>query len=244
MREGEFNDPRLVKLYDLECPWSVDDDFLLSVINEAPVSRVLDLGCGTGRLATGIAAAGHTITGVDPAKASLDEAQSKPGAENVTWIEGTSTVLPDAAFDVAVMTSHVAQFFTDDEHFSNTLKDLKRALVPGGRLIFDSRDPAYRRWDCWNPVDSRHRVRLEDDTDVDIWTEVTAVRGDIVDFTHRYVWPTGEELTSTASLRFRTETALRNSLNDAGFIIENIYGGWHRQPVGEGDGEFLVIAHA
>lgn len=115
MRGGEFNDLRLVKLYDVECLWSVDDDFFLSVINEAPASRVLDLGCGTGRLTTGTAAAGHSVTGVDPAKVSLDEARTKPSAENVTWIEGTSAVLPDATFDVEVMTSHVAQFFTDDE---------------------------------------------------------------------------------------------------------------------------------
>lgn len=231
MREGEFNDPRLVKLYDVECPWSRDDDFFLSVVNEVPASRVLDLGCGTGRLTIGIAAAGHTVTGVDPAKASIEEARSKPGAADATWIEGTSTVLPDAAFDVAVMTSHVAQFFTGNDHFRNTLNDLKRALVPGGRLVFDSRDPAYRRWERWNPVDSHHQVKLENDIEVDTWTEVTSVQEDIVDFTHHYVWPTGEKLISTASLRFRTESALREALNDADFTVEHIYGGWHHQPV-------------
>lgn len=244
MREGEFNNPRLVKVYDAECLWSRDDDFFLSVIDEVPAARVLDLGCGTGRLTIGIAAAGHTVTGVDPARASIDEARSKPEAEEVTWIEGTSTVLPDAAFDVAVMTSHVAQFFTDDDDFRSTLTDLKRALIPGGRLVFDSRDPRDRRWERWNPVDSRHQVTLGGDIDVDIWTEVTAVRDDIVDFTHHYFWSTGEELISSASLRFRSESALREALKDTGVTVEQVYGGWHRQPAGEGDGEFLVIARA
>lgn len=107
---AEFNDPRLVTVYDAECPWPRDDDFFLSVVSETPAARVLDLGCGTGRLALGMAAAGHTVTGVDPARASLDAARAKPGADRVTWIEGTSPVLPDASFDAAVMTSHVAQF--------------------------------------------------------------------------------------------------------------------------------------
>lgn len=243
MQQGEFNNPRLVKVYDAECPWSRDDDFFLALVNETPAARVLDLGCGTGRLTIGIAAAGHTVTGVDPAKASIDEARSKPGAGNVTWIEGTSSALPDTTFDVAVMTSHVAQFFIDDDDFGKTLTDVKRALVPGGRLMFDSRDPRDRSWERWNRVDSRHQVTLEGNIEVDIWTEVTDVRDDVVvDFAHHYCWPTGEKLLSTASLRFRPESELRKSLEHAGFTVEQVYGGWHRQPVGAGDGEFLVIA--
>src|ERR1700691_3828279 len=111
MRNAEFNDPRLVMVYDAMCPWSRDDDFFASVVNETPAAGVLDLGCGTGRLALGLAASGHRVTGVDPAVASLAAARAKPGAADVTWLEGTSAVLPAAAFDVAVMTSHVAQFF-------------------------------------------------------------------------------------------------------------------------------------
>jgi len=96
MRHAEFNDPRLVAVYDAECPWSRDDDFFLSVVNETPAARVLDLGCGTGRLALGISAAGNSVTGVDSAEASLAAARVKPGADHVTWIVGTSPYLPDA----------------------------------------------------------------------------------------------------------------------------------------------------
>lgn len=53
MRHGEFRDRRLVTLYDAECPWSHDDDFFLWLVNETPSARVLDLGCGTGRLTPG-----------------------------------------------------------------------------------------------------------------------------------------------------------------------------------------------
>jgi SAM-dependent methyltransferase len=111
VHHAEFRDRRLVEVYDAEYGWGPDDDAFLSFVEETPAARVLDLGCGTGRLTLAMARAGHRVTGVDPARASLDDARRKPGAERVTWIEGTAALIPDAAFDVAVMTSHVAQFF-------------------------------------------------------------------------------------------------------------------------------------
>ena len=244
MRHAEFRHPRLVSLYDAENPWSREDEFFLSLVNESPAGQVLDLGCGTGSLALAMAAAGHTVTGVEPARASLEAARAKPGSNRVTWIEGTSTVLPDTSFDVAVMTSHVAQFLVGDDEWKRNLADLKRSLVPGGKLLFDSRDPRAREWERWNPVDSQHQIALSDREAVTAWTEVTALGDGTVSFTHHYVFPDGEELLSTATLRFRTEAEVRSSLEDARFDIEQIYGGWNREPVGAGDGELLVIARA
>jgi len=242
MRQAEFNDARLTAVYDAMFGWSRDDDFFMSVVGETPGARVLDLGCGTGRLALAMAAAGHAVTGVDPARASLDAARAKPGADRVTWIEGTSPVLPDASFDVAVMTSHVAQFFVSDQDWAATLADLRRALVPGGRLTFDTRDPRARGWERWNPAESRRDVTLPDGRAVTAITRVHAVTAGVVDFSISYAFAGGAELVSTASLRFRTEEELRSSLRAAGFTIERLYGGWNREPVGAPDGEFLVIA--
>ena len=63
-------------------------------------------------------------------------------------------------------------------------------------------------------------------------------------FTHHYSFPDGDELVSAAVLRFRTEDQVRSSVRRAGFRVESIYGGWHREPVGSGDGELLVVARA
>ena len=244
MRHAEFNHPVLVQVYDAMFGWSRDDDFFMSVVSATPEARVLDLGCGTGRLTLAIAAAGHPVTGVDPAAASLEAAQAKPGAGNVTWIEGSSAALPAAAFDVAVMTSHVAQFFVTDEEWDKALTDLRRALVPGGRLTFDSRDPRARGWKQWNPADSRRQAVLPDGRQVTATIDVDAVTDNVVSFTIRYAFSDGEALASTGDLRFRTEAELRSSLTAAGFTVEQIYGGWNREPIGAGDGEFLVIARA
>ena len=195
------------------------------------------------RAVLGLSTHGHSVTGVDPGSASLTAARAKPGAERVTWIEGTSVALDVNEFDVAVMSSHVAQFFLTDAEWTRTLADVHRALVPGGRLVFDTRDPDAREWERWS-TDRRRSVTLSDGRVVEEWTEVTAVEHDTVSFAIHYRFPDHAELVSTATLRFRSTDELRESLHTAGFIVEQIYGGWNREPIGHGDGEFVVIAQA
>ena len=241
MHHGEFEDPRLVPVYDALCGWGPDDEFFLGAVG-APPRRVLDLGCGTGRLTLELSAAGHAVTGVDPAVASLDVARAKPGAAGVHWIHGTAHDAPTAAFDAAVMTSHVTQFLVTDEEFASTLAELARALVPEATLAFDSRDPADRAWERWTPDATRRHVTLVDGTHVEQWTDVTAVAEGRVDFTHHYRFDADPERHAAATIRFRTEPEIRAALATAGFTIEHVFGGWHREPTGAGVGEFVVVA--
>jgi SAM-dependent methyltransferase len=244
MHHGEFRDPRLAALYDVAFPWSRCDDYFVSVLADEPARDVLDLGCGTGRLAIALAARGYRVTGVDPAPASLSLARAKPGAAAVTWLDGSTEALAPfaAAFDAALMTSHVAQFFVTDRAFATALADLSRAIRPGGRLIFDSRDPAARGWEAWNPVDSLRLVDLPDGGWCRMWPAGTSVVDGAVSGTQHYEFSEGDRRLSTATLRFRTEPELRSALTGAGFTVDAIHGGWNRDPVGHPDGEFLVVA--
>ena len=241
MRDAEYNDPRLVEVYDAEGPWGQDDDYFLAFVNETPRSRVLDLGCGTGRLALGLATAGHIVTGIDPSAAALAAAKAKPGAENITWIQGTAELAPSDAFDVAIMTGHVAQFLSEHQ-WTGALGALRRALVSGGRLAFHAYDPESRIWERWNPQDSRRHLVVRGGSTVTIWTDVTQHTADWVSFSHHYNFPDGTTLRSDSSLRFWSEARLRQSVIDAGLTIERVDGGWRGEPVGAGDGELIVLA--
>jgi SAM-dependent methyltransferase len=242
VHNAEYEDPRLVEVYDAEGAWSRDDDYFAALVGETPRARVLDLGCGTGRLAIALGSAGHLVTGIDPSRAALAAARAKVGAERVTWIQGTADIAPSGAFDVALMTGHVSQFLVTESDWTSTLNAVWRALVPTARFAFHAYDPESRIWQRWNPRDSRRQVALRDGSTVSIWTEVTATQHDIVSYSHHYVFPDGEELRSDSSLRFWSETRLRGSVEDAGFAIERVHGGWQGEPVGAGNGELIFVS--
>lgn len=243
-----LSDDDRTALYDAQNRWAADDEFFLALLGGREESRVLDLGCGTGRLTLALGAAGHRVTGIDPDGAAVAAARRKPGADGVVWVVGTSEQIPPGAgFDAAVMTAHVAQAITDEGMWQGTLEDLHAALVPGGLLAFDSRDPDQRAWERWNPDDSRGAETLPDGTAVEVWHEVAAVDDGapdtwLVHLAEHTLLPDGTHVVDDGELVFRSEARLRADLAAAGFVVEQVYGGWERQPVGEGVGELVVLA--
>jgi hypothetical protein len=97
------------------------------------------------------------------------------------------------------------------------------ALRPGGRLVFETRDPARRAWLEWNRADSCARADVPGTGGVETWHEVTAVSGELVTFRTTYVFESdGAVLTSDSTLRFRAKEAVLDSLAAAGFTADAI----------------------
>ena len=242
----EFTDPRLAAVYDALGPDRADTDFYLELAAELAASSVADIGCGTGLLACELAQRGHAVTGVDPAAAMLEVARHRPGADRVRWIEGEAAALGTGrAADLAIMSGHVAQVIADDERWQATLDATREALRPGGRVAFESRDPAARGWEAWTRRDS---LRTADDGaggEFEWWYEVTEVAGDgarVRTEVHYRFLATGEELVSENELRFRTRTELTQALTGAGFTVERVFGNWDRRPPGQGSPEMIFVA--
>lgn len=124
------------------------------------------------------------------------------------------------------MTGHVAQIFVDDAAWAGVLRHLRRALVPGGRLAFDTRDPAARAWEAWDSGAERDVAALPGGEGLETWTTVETVAGGVVTFTtHAHFLASGETVTDRRTLRFRTEAEVRRSLVAAGFEVGAVYGG-------------------
>src|SRR5256885_517425 len=69
---------------------------LLSVyVDQAEMSLVIDLGCGTGRFSEILAAHfGVQVIGIDPSLKMLDQARRKPTIGNVAYWQGVAEALP------------------------------------------------------------------------------------------------------------------------------------------------------
>ncbi|MEU6124259.1 class I SAM-dependent methyltransferase [Streptomyces sp. NPDC047123] len=220
-----FGNPRLAALYDVLDPDRGDLDAYLAMAEEFGARRVLDIGCGTGVFALLLAARGRDVVGVDPAAASLDVARAKPGAGRVRWLHGDATRLPPLAVDLATMTANVAQQITEPDAWRNTLRGAHAALRPGGRLVFETRDPARRAWQEWNRAATHTVTDVPGTGPVESWVEVTEVEGPLVRFRWTYTFTAdGRVLTSDSTLRFRGREEVEADLAAQGYVVEPLRG--------------------
>ncbi len=140
------------------------------------------------------------------------------------------------------MSGHVAQVFTEDNAWLAALGDLRRALVEGGLLAFESRNPGARKWEAWTRERSLRTVETPEGT-LEFWHETAVVDLPLVSYdTLTRNLRTGEAIKSRDVLAFRDERALRASLEHAGFKVGNVCGDWDQAPRSAAAPELIVIA--
>jgi len=97
--------------------------------------RIVDLGCGNGRLARRLAASGNVVTGVDASEEQIRLAKAESAGDTIrpdfriSPMEDTG--LDAAAFDVAV----ISQALHHAAEPSAAIREAYRLLAPGGRLL-------------------------------------------------------------------------------------------------------------
>lgn len=219
-----YSDPRCAAVADaFEGPDRDDLDVYAAMVEEFRATSVIDVGCGTGMLATMLASWGIDVVGIDPSSAALDVARAKPCAGAVHWILGTASDLPRAVAEVAFMTANVAQEFLTDDLWAENLGAIHRALRPGGRLAFESRDPERRAWEGWTKQRTYSTAEIEGEGKVESWVQLESVDGEFVRFVGVTIFGSdGERVDEISTLRFRSRSELAESLERAGFTLEEV----------------------
>lgn len=108
----------------------------------APRSRVLDAGCGTGRVGAALARRGHTVTAVD-LDPILVEAARQHSDLDVRLADLATLDLGNARFDAIVAAGNVLVYLEPGTERS-TLARMAAHLAPGGVLVIGfATDRAY-----------------------------------------------------------------------------------------------------
>ncbi len=240
--EDVFEKEFFASLYDCLNPWSASDDFYLdrAVAGGGPV---LDLGCGTGALACGIAAKGLGVTGVDPSEAMLRVARKRPGGDKVNWLksDGQSLRLPQQ-FNFITMTGHAFQQLLTDEDAVELLRVAAGHLNPDGSLVFETRNPAARAWLSWTPGNSRRtlqspqhgRVSFFHDAQAEPTTGIVTIRE------HYHLLDQGVQRVGRNRIRFVSQQHLARLLTKAGLAAVAWYGDWAGGPFSWTSNEIIV----
>lgn len=223
-----YYDPALADFYDVENGWDRSEDFTFCQALAAEADSVLDLGCGTGELAVALSG-NRMVVGVDPAPAMLEIARAKPGAERVEFIEGDARTLRlGRRFALVMLTGHAFQVFLTQEDRRAALTTIAAHLAPGGRFIFDSREPACREWEEWGPEESRRRLEHPRFGAVQAWNDAAfdAGTGVVTYETHYEIEQTGQRLSAASRIAFPTREELERLIGEAGLRVERWYGDW------------------
>jgi ubiquinone/menaquinone biosynthesis C-methylase UbiE len=116
-------------------PWAT---ILLHRADLKSRERVLDVACGTGIVARGVAPLvgtdGQVVAlDINPEMLAVARAIRAPSGATIDWRKGNAMALPfpDGTFDV-VLCQHGLQFFPDR---AVAVSEMRRVLVPGGRAL-------------------------------------------------------------------------------------------------------------
>ena len=225
---------RIARLYD---PWSasVTEDIEFYV-EEARRSGgpVVELACGTGRIAVPVAQAGVLVIGVDGSAAMLEVARARAAAAGVGELvelrRGDLREPPvDERVPLVLVPFRSLLHMTTERDRERALRAARKLLLPGGRLVFDVFAPSTE------DIEATHGRWLEREPGI----------------FERADWDEGErtltlsvrrgEEASTMVLAWLSPSEWRRLLDRAGFEVEAHYGWFDRRPYA-GEEDFVFVA--
>jgi ubiquinone/menaquinone biosynthesis C-methylase UbiE len=216
--------------------------------------RVLELGCGTGRISIPLARAGVALVGVDRSAAMLERAYRRAAKRrNGTRVQGRISLIrgdiralpfrPDS-FSMVMAPYGVLQSLLHDRDLSGTISAVSRVLARGGVFGVDL-VPDVPNW-----REYEHKVQLKGPAAGGVHlTLIESVRQQprkqLTTFEQCYVERRGRRVTKHRfELTFRTLPIQRmlRKLEGAGFAIEAVLGDYRGRAWDERSDVWIILA--
>lgn len=253
-REQAIVSKWIADMYELNVTETGDVEFALSVIGSEP-KRILEIACGSGRILVPLAKAGHNVTGLDFDEYILSKIAPKAaGMDNITWRK--ADVISDdwgSGFDVVVMAGNFLFNIITDMHYEKAqqllIQKAANALVPSGSVYIDYGYTLHpENWFgkpgesvIWEGKDSDGNtgcmVLLDGKFDKESGVykfvrrfELKLADGEVI----------AEDIPSVK--HFATLEEIYSWLSSAGFIVEEVYGDYNYNPIGEKTNRAIIWA--
>ena len=214
--------------------------FIAASLAVAAGAEVLDLACGFGRHAIGMARLGLQVTGLDfnPRYLEIAAADAAEAGVNVTWRTGDMRTLGvERGFDAIYSYFTSFGYFEDDDN-ELVLAGIARALRPGGRFLLEmtNRDyllthPQQRTW-----TQRDDGALLMEETSLDPVTSRVVSRQLLID-------PLGgTQVTKEYSLRAYTCAELSSLLRRHALDVRAVAGGAEGEAYGPESRRLAILA--
>ena len=224
----EFRDPQT---YDLECDDYDEDCPFIEQWARSIGGPLLDLACGTGRMALRLAAQGYLVTGVDIVPEMIARARQKAAERSVSieWVVADArTFHLQKQFPGIYMLMNAFQFFLSREDQEAMLARVREHLHREGCFLFETRNPCPR-----NLLEVRHpepqkyttpdggQLVVTEQQQYDPITQIQHYR-----CPHQWLLPGGQHLEKTlrTALRYVFPQEMEALLFYNGFQILSRYG--------------------
>jgi SAM-dependent methyltransferase len=262
------------------------DGFIADYYDESPVMRgrvgdvafyrdavhefgdpVLELGCGTGRIALALAETGHRVTGLDVSERMLERCNQKraqlatEARERVHLVQGDMTRFDlGEKFRLVIIPFRPMQHLLEMEQQISCLESVRKHLQSegrvfgrrGGRLILDvfqtdaerMHDPAHMK------EESVTEYVTPDGRRVRVMERVAAFhraeqRNDVeMIFYVRDARGKEERLVFAWTLRYFFRYEVEHLLARCGFKVSAVYGDFDRSPLADDSPEMIFVAEA
>jgi SAM-dependent methyltransferase len=246
------------RLYDLDLVEDPGDLDLYLALAARTGGPILELGCGTGRVAVPLAAAGHEVTAVDIDPAMLGRARRRADVAaaaiggRIDFVEADmlGLDLPSAgSFRLAIIALNSLFLLAARAAQREAFATMARHLARGGLAVVD----------IWLPdaddlarFDGRLILEYErrDPEANALVTKIAAAQHDaasgIVNLTS--IYEEGDQGASPAryvrrdALRLVSSDELRDFAESAGLEVETLAGGYDLEPLGAGSERAIIVA--
>jgi ubiquinone/menaquinone biosynthesis C-methylase UbiE len=258
------------ELYDLQVPdWPGEIAFYRALAAEAAVAgaaagcgAVLEVACGTGRVAVRLAQDGVRLVGLDVSPEMLEVARAKSaGLVNVRWVLGDMRSFElGATLALVIVPGHSFQHMLTEEDQFACLACIRRHLAPGGRLVLhlDAPDVAWLGGLCtgqgaaagggaFGPASevvdpaTGHRVRTSRAWSYEPSTQTASVVSDWEE-----IGPDGQLLDRWQRGPVRLHSVFRfevaHLLARTGFEVEALYGDFRGGEFGDASSDMIWVA--